>query len=254
MTDLDDPIRLAQFKSPLVQLDTDGVLDECVREAARDLAEAPIALVSFVMGKIQLFRAAVGLPPELEASRATNRCDSFCQFVVKTEGPFIVTDAKNDSRVPQNLVNAYGIMAYLGVPVRAGGHVLGSLCVADGKERQWPHGLVDDLLVLANRVSARLDELAVGRGDGAQTAIAPAALATEVASLSNVLQRSLVEVGPMVRLAKGAGDGLSPEALARGASVLTEAIDFYDDIRVTVDELCIHAAALEHALAQARAS
>src|SRR5262245_14166013 len=103
MAELDDPVRLAQFRTAITQLDGDGVLEACVREAATR-AEAPIALVTFVMSKVQLFRAAVGLPPELEASRATSRCDSFCQFVVKEEGPFIVSDAKNDSRVPQNMV------------------------------------------------------------------------------------------------------------------------------------------------------
>src|SRR6185437_12309193 len=100
MSELDDPLRLAQFRSAILRLDNDGVLDECVRAAAAE-AQAPIALVTFVMSKIQLFRAAVGLPPELEASRATSRCDSFCQFVVKSEAPFTVTDAQNDERVPK---------------------------------------------------------------------------------------------------------------------------------------------------------
>jgi GAF domain-containing protein len=253
MADLDDPKRLAQFKAPIVQLGSDGVLDDCVREAARR-ADAPIALVTFVMSKIQLFRAAVGLPPELDASRATSRCDSFCQFVVKTEGPFIVTDAKNDSRVPQNLVKAYGISSYLGVPIRAGGHVLGSLCVADGKERQWPQDLVDELTALAARVSLRLDQLSTQKKPSADPARTPSALAGEVSTLSEVIQRSLVEVGPMVRLAKGAGEGLAPDALARGAAVLTEAIDFYDDMRAAVDELCVNAARLQRALSSAQAN
>src|SRR5262245_26815778 len=110
MNNLDDPARLAQFRSSITRLDSDGVLDECVREAAKT-AEAPIALITFVMSKIQLLRAAVGLPPELDASRATNRCDSFCQFVVMSDGPFIVTHAKNDDRVPKKMVEEYGIQA-----------------------------------------------------------------------------------------------------------------------------------------------
>ncbi len=123
MAELDDPARLAQFKASIMHLDNDGVLEDCVPKAAA-AAEAPIALVTFVMSKIQLFRAAVGLPPELAATRATSRCDSFCQFVVMTEGPFIVTNAKIDARVPQNMVETYGIAAYLGVPIHAGGQVL----------------------------------------------------------------------------------------------------------------------------------
>jgi GAF domain-containing protein len=249
MAELDDPKRLAQFKTPLVKMDADGVLDECVREAAR-IADAPIALVTFVMSKIQLFRAAVGLPPELESSRATSRCDSFCQFVVKTEGPFIVTDAKNDQRVPHGLVNVYGIMAYLGVPVRAGGQVLGSLCVADGREREWRPGLVQELEALAAKVSAQLDGLLASQKPSGGKVKATDALAVEVRGLSEIIQRSLIEVGPLMRLARSAKDGMSPEAVARGASVLTEAVDFYDDMRAAVDELCTNATMLQQSLSQ----
>src|SRR5262245_42182899 len=213
MAELDDPVRLAQFKSAITKLDSDGVLEECVHAAAAR-AEAPIALVTFVMSKVQLFRAAVGLPPELEASRATSRCDSFCQFVVRQEGPFIVTDAKNDARVPQTMVTTYGIAAYLGVPIYSSGQILGSLCVADGQQRHWEPKLVDELGVLAARVSKRLDELNARDGKNLDEPVAePQQLATEVAALAQVIQRSLVEVGPMVRLAKGMSQGISPDAL-----------------------------------------
>jgi GAF domain-containing protein len=248
MADLDDKARLAQFRAPLLQLDSDGVLDDCVAKAAR-AADAPIALVSFVMGKVQLFRAAVGLPAELELSRATSRCDSFCQFVVKYEGPFTVTDAKNDPRVPQHLVETYGIQAYLGVPIRSGGQTLGSLCVADGKERTWRPSLVGELSDIAARVSARLDELAREGATTEPPPSSPGALADNVRMLSDVIQRSLVEVGPLVRLARGAREGIDPAALARGASVLTEAIDFYDDMREAVDALCSSAKRLQRSLA-----
>jgi GAF domain-containing protein len=247
MADLDDPIRLAQFRAPLLQMESDGVLDDCVNEAAR-VAEAPIALVTFVMGKVQLFRAALGLPPELELSRATSRCDSFCQFVVKAEAPFTVADAWSDPRVPKHLVLTYGIRAYLGVPIRSGGQTLGSLCVADVRERAWPPGLVSHLSDIAARVSARLDEVA---REGATTdppPSSPGALAKDVSALSDVIQRSLVEVGPLVRLARGASKGLDPAALARGASVLTEAIDFYDDMCAAVDDLCSKAKRLHRSL------
>jgi hypothetical protein len=247
MAELDDPTRLARFKAPLLEMDADAVLDDCVRQAARR-ADAPIALVTFVMSKVQLFRAAVGLPPELEASRATSRCDSFCQFVVTSDGPFVVTDAKHDARVPQNLVKAYGIMAYLGVPIRSRGQTLGSLCVADGKERVWRHGLVDELGDIAARVSARLEEITRTGAATDPPPSSPGGLAKEVSALSEVIQRSLVEVGPLMRLARGARDGISPDAIARGASVLSEAIDFYDDMQAAVGELCNKARRLQRSL------
>src|SRR5450432_4006991 len=210
MAELDDPVRLAQFKASIMHLDGDGVLEECVQQAAA-AAEAPIALVTFVMSKIQLFRAAVGLPPELAATRATSRCDSFCQFVVMTEGPFIVTNARIDQRVPQNMVETYGIAAYLGVPIHVGGQVLGSLCVADGQERHWRPELVDELTALAGRVSERLHVMASAEVASVEDIAAPGGLAAEVATLAQIVQRSLVEVGPMVRLAKGLSRGISPD-------------------------------------------
>jgi len=248
MAELDDPLRLAQFRASIMQLDDDGVLQQCVERAA-ERAQAPMALVTFVMSKIQLFRAAVGLPPELAATRATSRCDSFCQFVVLGEKPFIVTNAKSDARVPQAMVETYGLAAYLGVPIQVGGQVLGSLCVADGVERQWRPELVDELSALADRVSARLQDLAGSERIGSVPP--PAAsngLAAEVALLAQVVQRSLVEVGPMVRLANGMSRGIAPEALLRAGKVLSQASDFYDDMLGLVGELCLTSARLERSL------
>ena len=62
-------------------------------------------------------------------------------------------------------------------------------------------------------------------------------LASGDAALAEVIQRSLVEVGPMVRIARGLAHGISPEALVRGASVLKEASNFYDDMMSAVEEL-----------------
>ncbi len=245
MAELDDPQRLASFRASIIRLDEDGVLDSCVRDAAARAA-APIALVTFVMSKIQLFRAAVGLPPELEATRATSRCDSFCQFVVKSESPFVVTNAHTDERVPKLLVETYGIRAYLGVPIHSGGQVLGSLCVADGVERHWRGDLLDELSTLAARVSARLEQMVKAEpATVADNSASANTLVTEVASLSLVVQRALVEVGPLIRLAKGLSHGMSPESVARAASVLTEASDFYDEMMGAVGELCVNSAALE---------
>jgi GAF domain-containing protein len=247
MSHLDDPKRLAQFKGSILGLDADGVLDECVKQAA-ERAGAPIALVTFVMSKIQLFRAAVGLPPELETSRATSRCDSFCQFVVTSEKPFVVIDAANDTRVPQNLVRLYGIAAYLGVPISVGGEVLGSLCVADGQPREWPSTAVDELTKLAARVSARLEQLS-GASRTADSPADAASLSADVMLMAGVVERSLVEVGPMVRLAKGMAQGMSPEALTRAAGVLAEASTFYDEMLAAVAELRSNAARLQRAVA-----
>jgi GAF domain-containing protein len=238
MAELDDPKRLAEFRASILKLDGDRILQDCVESAAKR-AEAPMALVSFVMKKVQLFRAAVGLPPELEATRATSRKESFCQFVVKTEEPFIVTDAKNDTRVPRQMIDTYGLASYAGVPIRVGGQVLGSLCVADGVPREWTPELVGALGVIADRVSERLETLTALGEPEETTSVPPSNLAARAAALAEVVQRSLVEVGPMVRLARGMTDGVSLDALVRAGTVLTEASEFYDELVDAVGELCV---------------
>lgn len=251
MAELDDPRRLGEFDRSILDLEEDRVLQECVERAA-SRAGAPMAMVSFVMKKVQLFRAAVGLPPELEATRATSRSESFCQFVVKGEKPFVVTDAKSDVRVPKLLAGTYGIAAYAGVPIRVGGQILGSLCVADGVPREWSQELVGELGTIADRVSERLATLkALGDTGEDMTLVPPSNLAARAAALALIVQRSLAEVGPMVRLARGMTDGISADSLLKAATVLAEASDFYDDMMAAVAELCIATRRVELSISRA---
>src|SRR5262245_25755711 len=156
MADLDDPLRLAEFGPSILGLERDRILQECADLAAKR-AEAPVAMVSFVMKRIHLFRAAVGLPPELQATRAAARSRSFCQFVVRAEAPFIVTDSKGDARIPRRLLEVYPVASYAGVPIRVRGQVLGALSVADEVPRRWSLELLEVLRGLADRVSRRLE-------------------------------------------------------------------------------------------------
>jgi GAF domain-containing protein len=234
MANLDDPARLSRFQGKVVDVSPDDVLDECVREAARR-AEAPIALVSFVMGQVQYFRAGCGLPPELDLSRATSRCHSYCQFVVRSEKPIVIRDIPAASDMPQALAQTYGIRAYLGVPVWCDGQILGTLCVADVRTRDWGDETIEALLPLAQRVTARLDELAAAsrhaRDAVAATPADAGELAQSVVIMAQVIERALAEVGPMVRLAGGLGTGaLDADAFARGTTALKEAVNLYYDL------------------------
>jgi GAF domain-containing protein len=235
MATLDDPKRLDTFHGAIMDDAPDEILNECVAEAAR-LADAPLALITFVMGRIQFFRASVGLPPELALSKATSRCDSFCQFVVRDEKPFIVVDAPSDPRVPKALVDSYGIGAYLGVPVVVDGQVLGSFCVIDVKPRAFSDALARDLTALSSRVTRRLAELAENdprRARAAQpiTHADIAGVAAQLAQEARAFERALIEVGPLVRLANGVMEGELPlEAFARGARALHEASELFEDM------------------------
>jgi GAF domain-containing protein len=136
----------------------DPELNDIAAHAAEAIG-APIAIVSLILQRIQLFRAHVGLPPDLAVARATDRDASFCQFVVRDDDTFVVEHAAEDPRVPQDLVERYGIQAYLGAPVRIGGRTAGSLCVIDVVPREFGPEERARLSELAAQASGRLEAM-----------------------------------------------------------------------------------------------
>jgi hypothetical protein len=182
MAQLDDPRRLDTIRDHLTNTTPDEVLDECVREAARR-AGTPTATVSIIMGHIQYFRASVGLPADLELSRATSRSCSFCQFVVVDEAPLVIPAAASDARIPQELVERYGIKAYAGVPVWDGGQVVGTLCVIDTKPRPFDAATIKAIEGVAARVSRRLEVLRRRQDNEEASAVEMVVLASRVNEL-----------------------------------------------------------------------
>lgn len=122
------------------------VFDRAVRLAAK-LTGRPVSLLSLVDGTRQFFKAATGLEGWVAEQRQTPLSHSFCQHVVETDAPLIVSDARSDERLSCNSgIDDLGIVAYLGVPVHApDGQPLGSFCVIDGQAHAWDD---DDLVVL----------------------------------------------------------------------------------------------------------
>jgi GAF domain-containing protein len=159
LSSLDDRERLNSFDTALLDRAPDPELERLVARAA-EVSGFPIALVSLVTNQIQFFRAQVGLPPDLEASRATDRCTSFCQYVVAGEQPLFVEDATKVPALPTDLVERYGIRAYVGFPVRVTGQMVGTLCVIDVKPGRLAPEQREELSRLSQAVSARLEALA----------------------------------------------------------------------------------------------
>ena len=139
--------RLSSLKAThLMDSPQEEVFDRAVRLAAK-LTGRPVSLLSLVDGTRQFFKAATGLEGWAAEQRQTPLSHSFCQYVVETDAPLIVTDARNDERLNNNSgIEDLGIVAYLGVPVHApDGQPLGSFCVIDGQAHAWDD---DDLVVL----------------------------------------------------------------------------------------------------------
>lgn len=156
---LDEGTRLQTFDGGLLDRTPDPELERLVKRAA-EVSGFPIALVSLVVNQIQFFRAHVGLPPDLRASLATDRCTSFCQFVVAGDAPLLIEDATQVPELPTDLVERYGIRAYVGFPLRVQGRTVGSFCVIDVKPGVLATEKLEELARLAEAARARLETLA----------------------------------------------------------------------------------------------
>jgi len=130
--------------------------DDIVSLAAH-VCETPVALVSFVAGDRQWFKARVGFEAcETDLSR------SVCAHALIEPELLVIPDLSQDHRTRDNplVIGAPQIRFYAGAPLRtAEGHVLGSLCVIDGTAR--PAGLRDTqremLKALARQVMTQLE-------------------------------------------------------------------------------------------------
>ncbi len=156
------PDRHHAFTKGLLAEAEDEILQSIVEEAAQNLS-TPIALVNLVLEEIQFFKAHYGLPLPLATARGTERDVSFCQFVVRDGETFVVTNAKEDPRVPQHLVKDFGIQSYLGIPVEVENVIVGSLCVIDTQPREFSEEDHQLLRTLAERVNTRIAEINQGQ-------------------------------------------------------------------------------------------
>ena len=152
-----DSKRLASLDS-LHILDTPAEqgFDDIVNLAAY-VCDTPVALVSFVAGNRQWFKAKVGFEP-----CETDIQSSVCAHALVEPDLLVIEDLSLDPRTRANplVIADPRIRFYAGAPLRtADGEVLGSLCVIDGTAR--PGGLTaaqaEGLRNLARQVMSQLD-------------------------------------------------------------------------------------------------
>jgi len=118
----------------------------------------PVGLVSLVSTAGQVFPGAEGLPAPWQQTRRTGLSHSFCQHVVARDAPLVVTDAREDPALADNLaIPDIGVVAYAGFPVHAAdGTAVGALCAIDTSPRVWSEHELDVLAHLATSVSSEL--------------------------------------------------------------------------------------------------
>ena len=154
-----DPSRLtALHEAALLDTPDEEAFDRFTRMAAQ-LLGCPVSLVSLVDEHRQYFKSAFGLDESVACNRETPLSHSFCQHVVTTGGPLVITDARKSSLVRDNgAIRDLGVVAYLGMPlITKEGHALGSLCAIDAQPREWPEESIQILQSLAAMVMTEID-------------------------------------------------------------------------------------------------
>jgi signal transduction histidine kinase len=147
----DDSARLDALQQVnLLDTPPEEAFDRLTRLASKIL-HAPVSLISLVDRERQFFKSAVGPPDPWGYLRETPLSHSFCQHVVASSAPLIISDARRHPLVHDNLATSeMGVVAYAGMPLTTSeGHTLGSFCAIDTQPRQWTEEEIEILRELA---------------------------------------------------------------------------------------------------------
>ncbi len=248
-SDLNSPDRLgALHRTGLLGTAPEDCFDRLTRLATRVL-HTPVSLVSLVDADRQFFKSCVGLPETWASLRETPLTHSFCQHIVQSGGPLIISDARQSPLVKDNLaIVDLGVVAYAGVPLTtADGHVLGSFCVIDSQPRQWTEDEIDILRDLAASV---MTEIGLKQAKEAAEA-ANKAKDRFLATLSHELR---TPVSPALLIATSmAGDETLPKQVREDAATIQRNIelqtrlidDLLDVTRIENGKLTLHMDAVD---------
>lgn len=128
----------------------------------------PVALVSLVDSDRQFFKSCLGLPQPWASQRQTPLSHSFCQHVVESRRPLVVSDAREHPMLRHNpAIRDLGVIAYAGVPlITPTGNVLGTLCAIDHEPRHWTTEQIEILSNLAGSVLSEIQLNAAQQNQG----------------------------------------------------------------------------------------
>ena len=148
------PSRLAAVvRSGLLDSPTEEAFDALTRMAVA-LLRVPASYVTIVDGHRDFFKSEVGFPEPLKTIRQLDGV-TFCHHTVDRQATLAITDTHADPvwrAVPS--VGAFGVRAYLGVPLQLDGETIGSFCVMDREPREWSAdevGLLEQIALSAER-------------------------------------------------------------------------------------------------------
>lgn len=242
-----NPQRLTAVRETgLLDTPAEAVFDDLAQLAAQ-MTGMPLSFITFVDGQRSYWKATIGtgIAPDDTVSRQNSVQESFCQYLITTDGPVVVTDAASDELTWDNpSVEKMGVRAWAGYPVRSpDGSVLGSFCVVDTQPHQFSDvdlRVLSTLAAVASREVAlrvalhRASELA-GQGEDANRRLLQQARASEE------LGASLAAVDVLTALSRlvvpELGSGLAVALLDEAAAVAIGHVATGDPGRVVIVEV-----------------
>ena len=155
-----NPERVAAVHATgLLDTPAEVAFDQYARLAKR-LLHAAAAFVTIIDDKRVFFKSAIA-SVELQGTlpRDVPIADSYCPYTVSAGSAFTVSDTRIDLRFEGlSTADGFNLIAYAGVPlVSAGGHAIGTLCVTDGRSREWTDDDLATLTGLAAAVSMEIE-------------------------------------------------------------------------------------------------
>ena len=133
-----------------------SLLDGLAEKA--DIPCAAVTRADFPMIENLLVSDSPGNPAE--AGHSGRIADSYCERVIKTDEELRIPNALIDPEWDQNPDIKYGLIAYLGVPLRtANGEPFGTICILDSKENNFNEESRDLLMRYQQEIEADLANL-----------------------------------------------------------------------------------------------
>ncbi|MGB7340325.1 MAG: GAF domain-containing sensor histidine kinase [Phototrophicaceae bacterium] len=145
------------YELNLLSIDQQGKFDRLTQLVTRIL-DAPVSLVTTIAKDYQWFIGCTGLKEPYATERRTPMSHSFCEHVVSSKSPLIISDAREHPLVKDNLaIRDLDVIAYLGIPLVTSDDIaLGSFCVIDHKPRVWS---ANDISLMAELASTVMTEI-----------------------------------------------------------------------------------------------
>jgi GAF domain-containing protein/ActR/RegA family two-component response regulator len=147
-------------------LELEQVLQAIIREAAR-VSGTPVVRLFLLDedGRVLRRRVGVGLPPEAERDLTIPVGESFSGQVAATGAPVGVADCRKDPRLrfPEHATK-YGLVSYLGIPVRAHDRLFGVLVFNTAAPREYPADEVAYLSAFAQQAGLSIHNARIHEG------------------------------------------------------------------------------------------